>query len=102
MRRACSACLVSAFVVALLAVPCWAQRGGDWGGFPGGGDYGGFRGGFPGGSSGVDPGDMVRRADSNGNGVLEQSELENGMGRFVQRSIERANLNLRPPLQVQQ
>src|SRR5262245_28251742 len=89
-------------------------RGGDWGGFrggppggypgggyPGGGYPGGgfFGGGFPGFG---DPREMIRRADTNNNNILEPEEMQSGFGRFVQRMAERAGLNTNQALRVDQ
>src|SRR5262245_6086293 len=64
----------------------WFGGGFPGGGFPGGGFPGG---GFPGGGFG-DPREMVRRADTNNNNILEPEEMQSGFGRFVQRMAERA------------
>src|SRR5437762_1480488 len=81
----------------------WGGFRGPGGGFPGGGfPGGGFPGGgFPGGPFG-DPREMVRRADTNNNNILEPEELQNGFGRFVQRMAERAGLNTNQSLRVDQ
>src|SRR5688500_13610028 len=97
--------------------PPGAYPGGGYpgGGFPGGGFPGGFPGGFrgpPGGFPGggypggsmfsSDPREMVRRADQNGNGMIDPSEMQEGMGRYLQRSAERAGLNVNAPLTIDQ
>lgn len=51
---------------------------------------------------GSDPREMVRRADQNGNGMIDPSEMQEGMGRYLQRSAERAGLNVNAPLTIDQ
>jgi hypothetical protein len=75
--------------------------GGYSGGYGGGPSFGGFPGGgFPGGS--FNPTDMVRRADTNNNNLIEPAEFQNGWGRMVQRMAERAGLNTNQPVRVDQ
>jgi Ca2+-binding EF-hand superfamily protein len=87
------------------APSCFAQRSwGDYGsrGFSGSpwGGYGGFGGSYYGGYGGFDPREMVRRADVNRNGVIDQSEMSGPTAGFIQRLAERAGLNPRGPLPV--
>lgn len=93
--------------------------GGDFrsrgdGGYRGGGDFRGggadFRSGggdFRGGGSdfrsrgggGFDPREMLSRADINGNGKIEPSEME-GRGGFMRRMVERAGLDPNQPVSI--
>lgn len=93
------------------------QPGGGFGGrFGGGGDQGGggfggrFGGGGPGGGDQggggfrFDPKEMLKGMDTNGNGVLEPSEIEargDRSARFVERLAEQAQLDRSKPLSIE-
>jgi hypothetical protein len=75
--------------VVLVASMAFAQgqRGGYGGGF-GGGDNGGFggrgrRGGGGGGNRSFSPDDMLKRLDTNGNGMLDEEEVANSPARAM-------------------
>jgi Ca2+-binding EF-hand superfamily protein len=66
------------------------ERGGDRRGGPTGGDQRG--GGSPWGERRFDPTEMLKRMDANGDGVLDENELDGRAGGFVRRLQERAGM----------
>jgi hypothetical protein len=100
------------------------RGGGDRGGFGGGGfggggfggggfGGGGFGGGAPGGPGGpggafggggrggFDPTEFLRRADANGNGVIDPQEMESREGGFARRMAERAGIDVRQGVPIE-
>jgi Ca2+-binding EF-hand superfamily protein len=91
--------LTAMLLASLLATDGFAQRGGGFGGGDRGGPGGGGRAGGPGG--GFNPVDFLRRLDTNGNGILEPSEIDDRSRGFIERiARDVPGINLNRPIPI--
>lgn len=97
--------VVICVVLSTSAALAQGRRGGGDGGYGGGDDRfgGGGRGGRAGrgGNQSFSPEDMLRRFDTNGNGFLEEDEVNNGPGRFmVERVFSQMGIQPKYPIAI--
>ena len=85
--------LFTVAAIIIIGAPLFAQPPGGGRGPSGGSPFGGGRGGF-------DPREMLKRMDTNGNGVLDNEEVSERARYFVKRAAERAGVDPNKPIKL--